>query len=96
MKEKLLSVCVAFSAAAFCSSGAVAAGQCVDYGDEKTEFTWHLCPGGVKYERQYLYFGIWSSFYEVESGEGACSWSPRQSSWLCPERTVRCDAYKCR
>jgi hypothetical protein len=38
--------------------GATAAERCVAYGDENTDFTWRLCPGGEKYERQYLYFGV--------------------------------------
>ena len=47
------------------ASGAMAAERCVAYGDEKTDFTWRLCPGGEKYERQYLYFGAWSNFHRT-------------------------------
>ena len=43
--------------------GAAAAERCVAYRDENTDFTWRLCPGGEKYERQYLYFGVWSNFH---------------------------------
>ena len=74
--------------------GAVAE-RCVAYGDETTDFTWRLCPGGEKYERQYLYFGIWSNFRRVANDAGACRWSPARSSWICPDRTIRCDAKRC-
>jgi hypothetical protein len=37
-------------AAVFLSDAARAAGRCVAYGDESTDFTWHLCPAGEKYE----------------------------------------------
>jgi hypothetical protein len=78
-----------------CMSGARAADGCVAYGDEKTDFTWRLCPAGEKYERQYLYFGAWGKFYRVNSDAGACNWSPARSSWVCPDRTIRCDARRC-
>jgi hypothetical protein len=77
------------------ASGAAAAERCVFYGDEKTDFTWRLCPGGEKYERQYLYFGAWSNFHRVASDAGACSWSAARLSWICPDRTIRCDAKRC-
>jgi hypothetical protein len=80
---------------AACASGATAAQRCVAYGDEKTDFTWRLCPGGEKYERQYLYFGVWSNFHRVGSDAGACSWSASRSSWVCPDRTIRCDTKHC-
>ena len=95
MKYGILSVLLALCAAAFLSAAAGAAERCVAYGDERTDFTWRLCPAGEKYERQYLYFGFWSSFYRVNSDAGACRWSLRQSSWLCPDRKVRCDANHC-
>lgn len=75
--------------------GAMAAERCVAYGDENTDFTWRLCPGGEKYERQYLYFGVWSSFHRVANDAGACRWSLARSSWICPDRTIRCDAKRC-
>src|SRR6478736_3749176 len=75
--------------------GAKAADRCTAYGDVKTDFTWRLCPAGEKYERQYRYFGVWSEFYRVSSETGACRWSAPQSSWVCPERTIRCDARGC-
>ena len=75
--------------------GATGAERCVAYGDETTDFTWRLCPGGEKYERQYLYFGIWSNFRQVASDAGACSWSPARLNWICPDRTIRCDAKHC-
>jgi hypothetical protein len=68
---------------------------CAAYGDEKTDFTWRLCPGGEKYERQYGYFGIWSSFYRVSSATGACTWAASRSTWVCPDRIIRCDAKTC-
>jgi hypothetical protein len=80
---------------AFASGGAGAADGCAPYGDERTDFTWLLCPGGKKYERQYRYFGIWSEFYTVGSDVGACSWSAPRSSWMCPEMTIKCDARRC-
>ena len=43
-------------------SSSKAADRCISYGDEKTDFTWRLCPAGEKYERRYLYFGAWSIF----------------------------------
>lgn len=72
-----------------------AAEPCVAYGDEETDFTWRLCPDGVKYERQYLYFGIWSQFYRVKPDAGACAWSVARSSWMCPDRIIRCNASLC-
>ena len=75
--------------------GATAAERCVAYGDETTDFTWRLCPGGEKYERQYLYFGVWSNFHRVANDAGACRWSPARLSWVCPDRTIRCDAKRC-
>jgi hypothetical protein len=95
VKHWILAAFLALCAAAFLSDAARAAGRCVPYGDESTDFTWRLCPAGEKYERQYLYFGFWSSFYRVNRDAGACRWSPHQSSWLCPDRTVRCDANYC-
>jgi hypothetical protein len=74
---------------------ATAAERCAAYGDEKTDFTWRLCPGGEKYERQYLYFGVWSNFRRVTDDAGACRWSPVRLSWICPDRTIRCDAKRC-
>jgi hypothetical protein len=77
------------------ASGATAAERCAAYGDQKTDFTWRLCPGGEKYERQYLYFGAWSNFRRVASDAGACSWSAARLSWICPDRTIQCDAKRC-
>lgn len=96
VKYWILTAFLALCAAAFLSGEAQAAGRCVAYGDESTDFTWRLCPGGEKYERQYLYFGFWSSFHRVNGDAGVCRWSPRQSSWQCPDRTIRCDANHCR
>lgn len=75
--------------------GATAAERCVAYGDENTDFTWRLCPGGEKYERQYLYFGVWSNFHRVANDAGACRWWPARLNWTCPDRTIRCDAKRC-
>jgi hypothetical protein len=77
------------------AANASAADRCVSYGDEKTDFTWRLCPAGEKYERQYLYFGVWSNFYRVDSSTGACDWSQPKSGWICPDRAVRCDSKRC-
>jgi hypothetical protein len=96
VKHWIFTAFLALCAAAYLSSAAEAAGRCVAYGDESTDFTWRLCPEGEKYERQYLYFGFWSSFYRVNGDAGVCRWSPRQSSWQCPDRTIRCDANHCR
>src|SRR5690348_2486848 len=74
---------------------AMADGRCIAYGDEETDFTWRLCPAGEKYERQYLYFGVWSNFYRVENDIGACRWSTAKSSWMCPGRIFRCNLEKC-
>jgi hypothetical protein len=68
---------------------------CAAYGDETADFTWRLCPAGEKYERRYLYFGVWSKFYRVNSDSGKCSWSVTKSSWVCPDRTIRCDPKRC-
>jgi hypothetical protein len=72
-----------------------AADGCISYGDEKTDFTWRLCPAGEKYERQYLYFGFWSSFYRVPEDSGACRWWATKSTWVCPGRVIHCDARRC-
>jgi hypothetical protein len=81
---------------AFASAYSAAASErCVAYGDENTDFTWRLCPGGEKYERQYLYFGVWSNFHRVANDAGACRWSPARLSWICPDRTIHCDAKRC-
>src|SRR5579864_4852085 len=61
--------------------GSKAADRCSSYGDEKTDFTWRLCPAGEKYERRYLYFGAWSSFYRVPDNTGACQWWATKSTW---------------
>jgi hypothetical protein len=74
---------------------AKAADGCAAFGDEKTDYMWRLCPAGEKYERRYLYFGVWSEFYRVSGDSGACSWSAARSSWTCPGRTIRCDARRC-
>jgi hypothetical protein len=86
---------IALTASAALTSVAKAQDRCVAYGDEKTDFTWRLCPAGEKYERQYLYFGVWTNFYSVKSHTGKCDWSATKSSWLCPERTIRCDSRRC-
>ena len=78
-----------------CVSAANAADPCVSYGDARGDFTWRLCPVGEKYERQYLYFGFWSEFYKVGSSTGACNWSAINASWVCPDRTIRCDRGRC-
>jgi hypothetical protein len=95
MKSAVLSALVAISTMAPSISGAQTADGCVAYGDTKTDFTWRLCPAGEKYERQYLYFGVWGNFYRVNSATGACNWSPAGSSWVCPDRTIRCNAARC-
>ena len=87
----LLALCMIVGVA----SGASAAERCVAYGDDNTDFTWLLCPAGEKYERQYRYFGVWSKFYGVKSYTGACDWSAPKSSWVCPEKVIRCDAKRC-
>ncbi len=83
-----------FVAAAF-TSPANAAGRCAPYGDEDTDFTWRLCPAGEKFERRYLYFGFWSDFYRIAGDAGTCDWSWARSSWVCPDKTIRCDARRC-
>jgi hypothetical protein len=88
--------CLAVSATAGLASAAAAQDRCVAYGNERTDFTWRLCPAGEKYERQYLYFGVWSNFYRVKSFTGTCAWSPAKSSWLCPEKMIACSADRCR
>ncbi len=95
MKYALHVALAAVSAATIFSFTANAADGCVAYGDQKTDFTWRLCPAGAKFERQYYYFGVWSNFYPVSSDAGACTWSPARSSWTCPDRTIRCDARRC-
>ena len=95
MKSAVFSVLVAIGAIAASISGARAADGCVAYGDTKTDFTWQLCPAGEKYERQYLYFGVWGNFYRVNSSTGACNWSAAGSGWVCPDRTIRCNATRC-
>jgi hypothetical protein len=97
---KSANCCSALVIAALCafavlSLPARAADRCVAYGDAKTDFTWRLCPAGEKYERQYLYFGVWSNFYSVKSFTGKCDWSAAKSSWLCPDRTIKCDGGRC-
>ncbi len=74
---------------------AQAASECIAYGNEETSFTWLLCPRGRKYERQYLYFGFWSKFYEVNSSTGECDWAAYRSSWVCPGRTIHCGLEQC-
>src|SRR5262245_2784296 len=91
--------CVALIGLAAAAAGAPvpvqAQDRCVAYGDERTDFTWRLCPAGEKYERQYLYFGLWSNFTRVKSYTGKCDWSAAKSSWICPDRTIRCTATRC-
>lgn len=84
----------------FCTLGASMAmagidARCAPYGDEDTEYTWMLCPGGEKYERRYLYYGFWSEYYPVKSDAGACGWSAASSRWKCPDQTFRCNGNGC-
>ena len=92
---KLYPALAAFLALAAFPAGAQARGGCVAYGDEETDFTWRLCPHGEKYERRYLYYGAWTGYYRVGAGSGACDWSAARSSWICPDKTVRCDGRRC-
>ena len=85
----------ALCAIALSTLAAKAADGCVGYGDDSTEFTWRLCPAGEKYERTYIYFGVWSRFYRVGGDAGACRWSTVNSTWICPDRSFRCDAKRC-
>ena len=94
MKCALYPALVAIGMLAFAPI-AKAADGCADYGDEQTDFTWRLCPAGEKYERRYLYFGVWGKFYRVNRDSGPCNWSVTKSSWVCPDRTIRCDARRC-
>jgi hypothetical protein len=91
----LVATLVVLGASTTFPAGANAQDRCVAYGDPKTDFTWRLCPAGEKYERQYLYFGVWTNFYSVKSHTGKCDWVVAQSSWRCPDRTIRCDASRC-
>ena len=93
--KQTMAFLIAISAVSFLASTAAFADSCVAYGNEKTDFTWRLCPAGQKYERQYIYFGAWSKFYSVHADTGACSWSALKSSWICPDRMIRCDAKRC-
>jgi hypothetical protein len=95
MKYVACPALVAIWLVAASASGATAADGCVAYGDEKTDFMWRLCPAGEKYERQYLYFGAWGKFHRVTSDVGACNWWAARLSWVCPDRTIRCDAKRC-
>jgi hypothetical protein len=95
VKYALYPALVAICTLAAFAPVAKAADGCAAYGDEKTDFTWRLCPAGEKYERRYLYFGVWSKFYRVNGDSGACSWSVTKSSWVCPDRTIRCDPRRC-
>jgi hypothetical protein len=95
MRFAICSAFVVLCAIANFETHAQGADGCVAYGNEKTDFTWRLCPAGEKYERQYRYFGVWSDFYRVSSETGACNWSANRSSWVCPDRTIRCDAKRC-
>jgi hypothetical protein len=95
MRCAIYAALVAGCAIAASASVANAADACVAYGDDKTDFTWRLCPAGEKYERRYIYFGVWSEFYRVNADAGACNWSAPRSSWICPDRTIRCDARQC-
>jgi hypothetical protein len=89
-----LALIIGFALAA-AGSNSKAADGCISYGDEKTDFTWRLCPAGEKYERRYLYFGFWSDFYRVPDDTGACHWSASKSSWLCRDKAIRCNAGRC-
>jgi hypothetical protein len=95
MKNARHAALIAVCATVGFASHAKAADRCIAYGDEKTEYTWRLCPAGEKFERRYYYFGIWSDFYTVRSDIGACRWTATTSSWRCPDRTVRCNAERC-
>ena len=82
MRYVLYPALVAVGALASLVPIAEAADGCAVYGDEKTDFTWRLCPSGKKYERRYLYFGVWNKFYRVNGDSGACSWLATKSSWV--------------
>ena len=69
MKYAICSALVAIWGVASASNTKATDG-CVAYGNEKTDFTWRLCPAGEKYERQYHYFGVWGKFYRVNSDAG--------------------------
>ncbi len=95
MTRRTVAVLAALLVAAASASLANAAGRCAPYGDEDTDFTWRLCPAGEKFERRYLYFGVWSDFYRIAGDAGACEWSGARSSWVCPDKTIRCDSKSC-
>ncbi|MCC6780068.1 MAG: hypothetical protein IT537_26115 [Hyphomicrobiales bacterium] len=96
LKHASCAALVAFVTALACAPGASAADACASYGDERTDFTWLLCPDGKKYERQYRYFGVWSDFYPVPGNAGACTWSGARSAWICPDATIVCNGLRCR
>jgi hypothetical protein len=95
MKYSACLVLAAALAVAAHGTQAQTANGCISYGNQKTDFTWRLCPAGEKYERQYRYFGVWSDFYRVASDAGACNWVANRSGWVCPDRTIKCDTRRC-
>jgi hypothetical protein len=95
MKRMICPLLVACWMMSGSASDTWAVDRCVAYGDESTDFTWRLCPAGEKYERQYLYFGVWGELHRVGSHVGACTWSASRAAWVCPDRTIRCDARRC-
>jgi hypothetical protein len=96
MKYALCPALVAICALAAFTPVAKAVDGRAAYGDEKTDFYLATVPAGEKYERRYLYFGVWSNFYRVNSDSGECSWSVAKSSWVCPDKTIRCGPKRCR
>jgi hypothetical protein len=58
MKYALYPTLVALCSLAAFAPVAKADDGCAAYGEEKTDFTWRLCPAGEKYERRYVYFGV--------------------------------------
>ena len=70
MKYALCPALVAICALAAFTPVAKAVDGRAAYGDEKTDFYLATVPAGEKYERRYLYFGVWSNFYRVNSDSG--------------------------
>lgn len=67
-------------------------GGCSVYGASDEATQWRLCPDGTIYERNYRYYGLWSSWQRPHPNVTApCLWHRTEKVWRCPDRTVRCD-----
>ncbi len=81
-------------------SSTAALARCAEYGDSSREsMIWRFCPGGVAFERQRIYFGVWGDWTRVHPNvTPPCAWNASARTWQCRReaRTIACTDNQCR